>query len=221
MCGRYSMFSSIDVVQDRFNAEALEKWPPHYNAAPSQRLPVILNDNPTAIQLAEWGFRPKWLEGRAGPINARGETIHEKPMFRSAVRRHRCLILADSFFEWDRRTKPRTPWRILLKSEKPFAFAGIWEPPVSAAAHPSFAIITTRPNGKVALIHDRMPVILDRSVEKEWLKPSSSVDFLRALLQPLAADAMALYPVSPRVNSVGADDADLLTPVHVLVDPNR
>ena len=106
MCGRYSMFSSTDVVQDRFNAEAVEQWPPHYNAAPSQRLPVIVNDNPKAIRLAEWGFQPKWLGGRAGPINARGETIHEKPMFRLAVRKHRCLVLADSFFEWDRRMKP-------------------------------------------------------------------------------------------------------------------
>jgi hypothetical protein len=79
MCGRYSMFSSIDVVQDRFNAEALETWSPHYNAAPSQRLPVILNDKPKVIRLAEWGFRPKWLEGRAGPINARGGIVSQHP----------------------------------------------------------------------------------------------------------------------------------------------
>ena len=220
MCGRYSVFSSTEVLQDRFAAEAAEQLTPHFNAAPSERLPVITSDTPRAIRLGEWGLRPPWFRGSAGVINARAETVAEKPMFRSALRKRRCLVLADSFFEWDRTHSPRLPWRILLKSEKPFAFAGIWEPSPATKGLPTFAIVTTRPNPLVGRIHDRMPVILPRATEEASLQ-GGSADFLRTLLQPYRADDMTMYPVSLRVNSARVDDADLITPKFSTVDPNR
>lgn len=221
MCGRYSGFSSTEVLQDRFAAEAVEQLSPHFNAAPSERLPVITGDAPRAIRLGEWGFRPPWFKGSAGVINARAETVAEKPMFRSVVRKRRCLVLADSFFEWDRTQSPRQPWRILLKSEKPFAFAGIWEP-AGKSGPPTFAIITTRPNRLVARIHDRMPAILPPGLEKAWLgEEERNLYFLRALLQPFPADDMTMYPVWLRVNSARVDDADVITPRFSTIDPNR
>src|SRR5437764_2153907 len=166
MCGRFTIAATVEALEERFRAQlATEGAVPTYNAAPSQAHVTILNDHPQAIVRATWGFLPEWADSRQDVkplINARAETVATKPFFREAFKRKRCLVLADGFYEWKRAGKRKVPYRIALKTEEPFAFAGIWSTVHDAQGevHPTFAILTTEANALVAQIHNRMPVIL-------------------------------------------------------------
>jgi putative SOS response-associated peptidase YedK len=209
----------MEVLEQRFHARLpRETLTPTYNAAPSQALPVILNAHPQEITMSAWGFVPEWADGRTDVkplINARAETVATKPTFRQAFRSKRCLVLADSFYEWQRAGKRKVPHRIALKSGEPFAFAGIWSTvhDPSGHAHMTFAILTTEANELVAQIHNRMPVILHARAEATWLDQRCSLAEAQALLAPFPAELLTLYEVSPRVNSPAYNTPDALHPV--------
>jgi putative SOS response-associated peptidase YedK len=219
MCGRFTMATNAAALEERFHARlATEIAEPTYNAAPSQGQLTILNDHPDAIVRAVWGFVPEWADGRPDVkplINARAETVATKPFFRDAFKRKRCLVLADGFYEWKRTGKSKVPYRIALKTEEPFAFAGIWSTVHDAhgAVQPTLAIITTESNALVAQIHNRMPVILREQDEEAWLNPSLPLDAAQALLVPFPADRLRMYEVSAKVNSPGYNTPDVLQPV--------
>ncbi len=220
MCGRYTLTNPEDVAA-RFGLGALTETriEPRFNMAPSQAVPVIVahDDQPT-IELMRWGLQPAWMRDdgkRPPPINARSETLLERPMFRSAVAHGRCLIPADGFYEWKvipgRKTKQ--PMYIRLKSGDLFAFAGLYTRGRDDVG-PTCVIITTAANEVLAPIHDRMPVILDRSREANWLDPD--LDDPRAALaslQVVPPELLEAYPVASLVSSVRNDGPSLIDPV--------
>ncbi|RYU80108.1 SOS response-associated peptidase [Hymenobacter persicinus] len=223
MCGRYTFTTPKPVIEKRFDVSFGPDMPPNYNAAPSQQLPIITNSAPGRVQLMQWGLLPGWVKdvkAAPKPINARAETLSEKPSVRQLLQRRRCLVLADSFYEWQQTaagTKgPKTPHRILLRNEQPFAFAGLWDEWADRSTGevlPTFTIITTEPNALMARLHNRMPVILpDRAAELAWLDDAESVAAHQALLQPYAADLMQEYIVSTQVNSPANNDPSVLAP---------
>lgn len=201
------MFTKAEALEERFRAELPPQAAgPTYNAAPSQAQLVILNDNPGAIIRAAWGFVPEWADRKPEVkpvINARAESIATKPFFRTAFKAHRCLVLADGFYEWRRTKDGKKPYRIALKTDEPFAFAGLWSTIHDAAgkAHTTFAIITTDANALVAQIHNRMPVMLQEKDEEDWLNPQLSLAEAQAMLVPYPAERLRAYEVSAKVNS--------------------
>ncbi|TGE20527.1 SOS response-associated peptidase [Hymenobacter aquaticus] len=223
MCGRYTFTTPVPVIEERFDARFSDALPPTYNAAPSQQLPIITNTEPGQIQLFRWGLVPGWVKdvkAAPKPINARAETLPEKPSFRQLLQRRRCLVLADSFYEWQQTAPagkgPKTPHRILLRNEQPFAFAGLWDEWVdrtSGEVVPTFTIITTEPNELMSQLHNRMPVILpDRQAELTWLDDAQSTAAHQALLRPYASNLMQEYVVSTLVNSPANNDPAVLAP---------
>ncbi len=217
MCGRYTFIAPAPAVAQRFGATFAEPAPTTYNAAPSQRLPVITNAAPGQIQLLRWGLVPSWSRDPATgpkPINARAETLAEKPSFRQLLDRRRCLVLADSFFEWQATPAGKVPHRILLRNEQPFAFAGLWDEWLDRSTgelHSTFAIITTEPNPLMARIHNRMPVLLPGpAAEQAWLDDGLGMAAHQHLLVPYAAAAMQEYIISKRVNSPANNDIEVL-----------
>lgn len=218
MCGRYMITTDAEQLALRFGAEAPAAGvAARYNAAPTQKLPVIVNAEPLRIQLNSWGLVPAWARDKTsgtGLINARLETAAERPSFRDAWRQRRCLVLADGFYEWQRTARGKVPMRITLKSNEPFAFAGLWEEwrGANEPALRTFTILTTTPNDLMAPIHKRMPVILRPEQEAAWLDTEADRDWQREL-EPFPADLMAAYPVSSRVNSPRYDDPSLIEPL--------
>jgi putative SOS response-associated peptidase YedK len=207
MCGRFIMSEEAAAIAERFHVR-LPDVPirPTYNAAPGQEQLTIVSAEPDVITLSTWGFVPEWATGRTGVkaiINARAETVATKPFFRQAFKAKRCLVLADGFYEWQRTKEGKVPYRITLKSEEPFAFAGVWSTIHTAAGEDeqTFAIITTSANDVVAEIHDRMPVMLHAHDEEDWLNPQLPVQEAQALLVPYPAQLMTAYQVSTKVNS--------------------
>jgi putative SOS response-associated peptidase YedK len=225
MCGRYTFISPAPAVEERFEARFTEEMPPNYNAAPSQHLPIITNAAPGQIQLVQWGLVPGWvkdIQSALKPINARAETLAEKPSFRQLLQRKRCLVLADSFYEWQQVAPPagakgkkaKVPHRILLSNEQPFAFAGLWDEWAdrqTGEVLPTFTIITTEPNDLMARLHNRMPVMLPgREAELAWLDDGVSAADHQALLRPYPAEQMQEYTVSTLVNSPAHNAPDVL-----------
>ncbi len=216
MCGRYTVISPAPALAKRFNAKEAASPAPNYNAAPSQALPIITNAAPGQIQLVSWGLVPSWSRDPATgpkPINARAETLVEKPSFRQLLARKRCLVLADSFYEWQATERGKIPHRILLNSEEPFAFAGLWDEWLDRATgelHPTFTIITTEPNELMAKLHNRMPVILPGpEAEQAWLADLAPAAH-QQLLVPYDSHLMREYTITTRVNSPAHNDADVL-----------
>lgn len=216
MCGRFTIFADPDRLAERFQAELpAEGLQPRYNAAPTQRLPVILNEVPPAIQLLQWGLIPSWAKDPAigsRMINARAETLAEKPSFRAAFKKRRCLVLADGFYEWLQTPAGKQPMRITLASGEPFAMAGLWESwhAPDGSLLRTFTIVTGEPNELVAPIHNRMPAILLPEHEAIWLDNAAEPAIWQDILRPYPAQRMAAYPVSRRVNFVGNDDEGLV-----------
>lgn len=203
MCGRFSFAITEKIIEEHYGF-LIPGLTPRYNCAPSQMLAVITNKNPASFSFLKWGFIPSWSKDRAigyKMINAKAETISSKPSFRNSFQTKRCLVPADSFYEWSHDTN-KTPYRILLKDQPVFSMAGIWSEWKSPENEiiSSFAIVTTDSNELVGKLHTRMPVILDNeSDEKLWLKNSPEADLL-SLLKPLDSDKMLAYPVSKLVN---------------------
>lgn len=208
MCGRYSVIPKSTKGHSKA-AKLIERHlkETHYNAAPSQALPVVTNDQPNALQFFSWGLQPFWAKDSKAvkrSINARAETITEKPSFRNSLKSKRCLVPADGFFEWQVTGQGKVPYRIMLKSEELFTFAGLWDEWADKSTGEvlyTFTIITTEANSLVKAIHDRMPVILSPEAEELWLDENEPQEGLQALLRPFKAEDMKAYPVSPLVNS--------------------
>lgn len=204
-----------------FGLDTTPNLPPRYNIAPTQLAPVVrLVSAATKRELVSlrWGLVPPWAKDRsigARLINARGDTVHEKPSFRAAFRQRRCLVVADGFYEWRAEGKVKQPMRVTLKDGGPFAFAGLWERYEKGPEGPleSFAIITTDAAALIAPIHDRMPVMLDAADHESWLDPAAPPDRLSALLQPFPSERLHVYAVSPRVNAVRNDDEACVAPL--------
>lgn len=222
MCGRYTLTVDPADLRDAFQLETAPPpdLRPRYNIAPTQLVAVIPNEGPRRIELFQWGLIPSWArEAGIGNslINARAETVAEKPAFRAAFKRRRCLILADGFYEWRREGEGRhirkTPMLIQMQDGRPFAFAGLWETWKAPDAEPlrTCAIITTTPNALMAPIHDRMPVILPPAAWAAWLTPGDlPAAEAQALLQPFDAALMTARAVSTRVNNPRSDGPELL-----------
>ncbi|MCY7864799.1 SOS response-associated peptidase [Bacillus spizizenii] len=221
MCGRFTLFSTFDDIIDQFDIDQFlpkNEYHPSYNVAPSQNILAIINDGShNRLGKLRWGLIPPWAKDEKigyKMINARAETITEKPAFRKPLVSKRCIIPADSFYEW-KRLDPKTkiPMRIKLKSSALFAFAGLYEKWKTHQGDPLYTctIITTTPNELMKDIHDRMPVILTHDHEKEWLNPlNTDPDDLQSLLLPYDADDMEAYEVSPLVNSPKNNSLELL-----------
>lgn len=194
---------------------------PRYNIAPTQPVAVVPNDGQNRLDYFTWGLVPFWAKDPSignRMINARSETLAEKPSFRNAFRRRRCLILADGFYEWHQPVKgqPKVPIYIQFKDQRPFAFAGLWERWQSPDGSEilSCTIITTRPNPLVARYHNRMPVILPDGSHSLWLDPGEgNPKQLSPLLGPHPDDEMTAYPVSRMVNDPSNESPDLIQPI--------
>lgn len=224
MCGRFTLWVDLDQLAAAFPwmelPSGLETLPPRYNIAPTQPVAVVPNDGSNRLNFFVWGLVPSWAKDPSvgnRMINARAETLGEKPSFRSAYRRRRCLVLADGFYEWQQgRGKIKTPHYIRLRSGEPFALAGLWEEWHSPEGDQllTCTIITTEPNELVAQYHNRMPVILPESTYERWLDPSErQPDELDDLLGPYPAAEMEGFAVSTLVNSPGNDDPSCIEPV--------
>lgn len=207
-------------VAEAFQLSSAPDLKPRYNIAPTQPVAVVrAGQGDRELAMLHWGLIPSWskdAEIGARMINARGETVAEKPSFRAAFRARRCLILADGFFEWRRNGDRKQPYYIAMRDRRPFAFAGLWErwAPAGGAPVESCTIVTTTPNEVLAPIHDRMPVILPPALHAAWLDPAlKENERLQPMLQPLDASLMIAYPVSPRVNSPRNDDRDCIAPL--------
>jgi len=207
MCARYTLRQAPSDVARRFQAQpALFELSARYNIAPTQPVLVVHEQGARMVEPMRWGLVPSWSrdpEIGARLVNARAETIAEKPSFRTALKRRRCLIPADGFYEWTGSGKERNPMFIHRRDDALFAFAGLWEEWESPDGSPlhTCTIITTTPNRLIAPIHDRMPVILPREHENTWLDSRQFVPNLLRLLQPYAGNAFEAYPVSRHVNT--------------------
>jgi len=239
MCGRYTLIASQGAIQGAFDIK-LDGFDwlrhcPRYNIAPGQGVLVVVNSpdqTPESFEqtqtisrgarvgdLFKWGLIPFWAKDPAignRMINARAETLAEKPAFRTSLRKKRCLVIADGFYEWRADAGKKVPMRITLKSSEPFAFAGLWDEWKAPTGVPvrSCTIITTRPNELVEDIHNRMPVILQPDAEQIWLDPEvEDAGLLASLLSPYPADRMVAYQVSPMVNSPRNDKPECIAPM--------
>lgn len=241
MCGRFTLEKPIDAIQLRFGLSPDEPVPhvPRYNVSPGQHILTVVSDagqrRPVYMR---WGLIPSWQkEPKPGPINARAETVAERPMFRAAYRQRRCLIPADGFYEWkplpaagaaaqpagpaalpgviagatpkrSAKPPPKQPFRFMRADGELFAFAGIWETWLGPSGPLlTCCLLTTTPNELVAPVHDRMPLILPEDAEEAWLRGEPVPPL------PYPADEMIAYPVSTRVNSPRNDDAACIAPL--------
>lgn len=222
MCGRFSFVMEDALIRERFGVRVTTAiYKARYNCAPTQSLAVITSDRPDELQFMRWGLIPSWAKDKSiGPkmINARAETVSEKPSFRSALKSRRCLVPATGFFEWKREGKSKIPFLIRMKEQNGFCFAGLWDRWNSPEGEfiESFTIITTTPNELVSGIHDRMPVILPRESEKRWLGTATDLHDITSLLQPFPPEQMEACAVSSRVNSTTNDDPSVLLPEQLL-----
>lgn len=223
MCSRYKLITPTGVIVADFNIRAgRPNLEARYNIAPTQAAPVVRR-TPSGRQLAllRWGLIPSWAKDSkfaASTINARAETVAEKPAFREALKSRRCLVIADGFYEWKTETGGKQPYLFARKDDRPMAFAGLWERwekgPRENEPGPieSFTIIVTSSNDLVRTVHDRMPVILDPADFDAWLdaerhEPAQVLD----LLKPYPADDMKAEPVSRKLNNVRNEGAEILT----------
>ena len=222
MCGRFTLFEPDQVLAREFGVSDFPPRSPRYNIAPSQPITAVRaapSGSGREIALLRWGLIPSWSKGPATGnrlINARAETAREKPSFRNAFRRHRCLIPTSGFYEWQRQERGKQPYFVRMRNGHPFAFAGLWdrwERPDEGAVE-TCTILTTAANDVLAPIHDRMPVIVPPGEYDRWLDPSlRDPDSLAPLLVPFPPEEMLAFPVSPRVNAPSTDDEGCIAPL--------
>ena len=220
MCGRFVLFSSVNIISREF-AVLPENiaFSPSYNIAPTQEILIVIDEGERRLIKCRWGFIPSWAKDpNIGykMINARAETLAEKPTFKSAIRNHRCLVVADGFYEWKKEGREKKPFYIHLKSGRPFGFAGLysyWQTPEDGLIC-TCTIITTGANHLLEPIHNRMPAIIPGDSRDEWLDPEIQDEKrILPLLSPYAAEDMEAYYVSPKVNSPRHDSPDNIRPI--------
>ena len=217
MCGRFFILATPRDVADLFELANVPDITPLFNIAPSQPVAVVrVADQMRELAHLRWGMIPPWAkDGKLAPINARSETAADKPTFRHAMRKHRCLIPTSGFFEWQATgAKKKQPFCIRLADDKPFAFAGLWECWHGTDGDvETCCILTTDANELMRPIHDRMPVILDPQHFERWLDPKEQdAAVVTPLLQPFSSERMKAYPVSTWVNDPRHNDARCLEP---------
>lgn len=219
MCGRFTLRTPAAGLADQFELVAPVEWQPRYNLAPTQHLLAIrTGDAGREVARLRWGLVPSWakdLSGAAKMINARGETVADKPAFRAAFKRRRCLIPADGFYEWQKLGNAKQPYFIHKQDDGPFAFAGLWEHwEHDGKSVDSCTIITTEANDLMRPLHDRMPVILPPATYAMWLDPAvTDAAKLVPLLAPYPSEELAAYPVSTTVNNARNETSDCITPI--------
>jgi putative SOS response-associated peptidase YedK len=234
MCGRYVIISTPEAIRALFGYAELPNFPPRYNVAPTQPIPIVRLDNGRrAFALMRWGLIPAWVKdpkGFALLINARGETVLDKPAFRNAVRRRRCLIPTDGFYEWPAATgtgAPRQPYFVRAKkraadgSAPPLAFAGLYETWTGPDGEEidTAAIVTTRANRTLSPVHDRMPVFVAPEAFDLWLDCANvDAETAAALIAPADEGLLEVYPVSTAANRVVNDTAALIAPAPLVAD---
>ncbi|ODA29246.1 SOS response-associated peptidase [Planctopirus hydrillae] len=221
MCGRFTLRTELKLLAELYGFQPISlPWTPRYNIAPTQLVAAVrlsADASSRELEMLRWGLVPSWAKeipkGRP-MINARADTVAEKPTFRAAFKRRRCLILADGFYEWHQDGEIKEPYYIRMRDERPFAMAGLWEnwdkgpQPLESAT-----IITTGPNELMAKFHHRMPVILDPDLANVWLDPGiEEPEELLPLLKPYPEEQMEAYVVSSRVNRVKDDSPQCIEP---------
>jgi len=218
MCGRFTITADGEVIVSEFGLPDVPfDYRPRYNIAPMQDVLAIVHDgNGRRAGWLRWGLVPNWANDPSvgtRMINARSETISERSAFSEAFEQRRCLIVADGFYEWQRIGNIKVPMRIRLRSDRPFAFAGLWErwTRKGKPAITSCTILTTSPSASIADIHDRMPVILGERERELWLDRTADPETLKQLLQPYPDEELTAYPVSTLVNHVDNDSPDCVT----------
>lgn len=223
MCGRFTMAIDAQHLQMTLDlGEMPEPWEKRYNIAPSQYIPTVPFADTRHVVYMRWGLVPFWAQDPAignRMINARAETVAEKPSFRASFKNKRCLILADGFYEWQKGAKGSDPYYFTLKTREPFAFAGLWDDwePKGVSSEPGIpglttcTLITTEANRVVAPIHPRMPVVLTKDLMWDWLRAETETEKL-ALLKPLDPDLMQTWQVGKEVNSPVNDTEALIRP---------
>ena len=220
MCGRFSLISDIGELQGRFEFVGADlPHTPRYNIAPSQLLLAVLDGGERRAAHLRWGLIPSWAKSVSVGnrlINARAETVAERPSFRTALARRRCLVLADGFYEWQRMGNARIPMRVTLKSGEPFAFTGLWDSwrDPNGEIVRSCTIITTEANDLLRPIHNRMPVILPSEMESFWLDHEvADPAVLSSVLIPYPSESMDAFEVAPSVNKPANDRPEVTLPV--------
>lgn len=220
MCGRFNLTASGEEIAEAFDLDDAPELAPRYNIAPTQPVAVVRLETASrklSLGSLRWGLVPEGApETDRGHINARSETAWQKPTFRNAFARRRCLVPATGFYEWQalsQKPRRRQAWAFALASRRPFAFAGLWEPPAREGASSTCTILTTDPNDLTRPVHDRMPVILPPDAYAPWLDPEPKGTLaLRSLLKPFPPGAMAAWTVSAAVNSPKCDEPVCLEP---------
>ena len=222
MCGRFTLKTPVERLSEQFQFPKIIPLKPRYNIAPSQDVVVVRrmpDDRERKLAMLRWGLIPRWVKDPtrgSQPINAKAETAAEKPMFRDAFRRRRCLIPADGFYEWKQEGGRKQPVYICTKDRQPFAFAGLWEHWEEQEGQfiESCTILTTEPNDLLAQVHSRMPVILDQNDYDLWLDPDvQEVSRLKPRLRPYPPEQITFYPVNLRVNNPRNDDRLCVEPL--------
>ncbi|MCL4838649.1 MAG: SOS response-associated peptidase [Thermoanaerobaculia bacterium] len=221
MCGRYTLSAPGDVVAESFGLPEVPVLAPRFNIAPSQQVPVVRvapGGPGRELALVRWGLVPSWArEAAIGNrlINARAETVAEKPAFRDSFRRRRCLVVADGFYEWRPEGRRKQPWHFRRSDGAPFGLAGLWArwPDPAGGDLESCAIVTTDANDAVRPVHARMPVLLDRAGAELWLADGADPGRIASLLAPAPPGVLVGYPVSPAVNDPRHDTSDCILPL--------
>jgi putative SOS response-associated peptidase YedK len=221
MCGRFAFYSPHEAVIRLFGVAAAPAIEPRYNIAPTQFIATVREPGgPREVAMLYWGLVPSWAKEKsvgARMINARSETLAEKPSFRNALRRRRCLVPADGYYEWQRTGAVKQPYFIAFDDGQPFGMAGLWErwrDPATGELLESCCIVTTAPAPAVAHVHDRMPVIVPPEAHAEWLDPrNEATDRLARLFQPCPRPDLHARAVSRRVNDARNQGAELVAPL--------
>ncbi|RJP49826.1 MAG: SOS response-associated peptidase [Anaerolineaceae bacterium] len=222
MCGRFTLTIDPAESQDLFgNFTFPTQFAPRYNIAPSQPILAIPNDARNTADFFSWGLIPSWSKDPTITrrlINARGETLAEKPSFRGSFKYKRCLVPADGFYEWKTQDgqKAKVPYFIFMKDRRPFAFAGLWDEWQSpdGGSLRTCTLITTEPNELMSTLYNRMPVILNQKNYDQWLDPAPQTpERLLPLIKSFPADQMTAYPVSMLINNPGNDRPECIVPI--------
>lgn len=217
MCGRYTLYHQASELTNHFNTD-FPTFTPRYNLAPSQRAPFVFltSEEKRRVGFAQWGLIPHWAktpDGFTSLINARAETVADKPSFKQAFTRGRCLIPASGYYEWAKQEGGKQPYYFQKQTKDPLAFAGIfdvWRDEQSDERLVTYAIITTKPNEVAAQVHNRMPAILELNQYETWLDPHIPLDAAQDLLLPPSDSLLETYPVDKRVNTPQHDEASLI-----------
>ncbi len=220
MCGRYALITDGEELATIFDAPEFVSWSPRYNIAPTQTIPALLfADEGLSLRHLHWGLVPSWAKDRKNSgrlINARAETVAEKPSFRSAFRTRRCLVPADGYYEWVKHGNVKQPYFITHIPTRPFTFAGLWEQwqDPNGTTLSSCAIITTAANEDLSTLHHRMPVVVEPGDYARWLAPQTDKTDLQELLVPAPAGRFTAVPVSTYVNSAAHEGPDCIKASH-------